>query len=490
MRGLSQSVLKLSSLFFIALILRLLFAIPVLRHPERCYVPGDSERYERLAVNILTSKRFSIDDEPYFLRPPVYPTFIAVLYWLFGFDVRFVVLAQVVISALTTFVVFSLTRKLFSDSATASFGALIFAINPLSIAMCAVMMSETLFVALTSLSLLFFVSAFNQPSRNYALAIAHSIACGILIGVATLCRSVAIGLAPVFLLLLFFVRRGSPLKMRFSQSLVLALAIFVTILPWLSRNRILLGEWLIDSNAHVSLVFFASKVLSERYNMTTSDADRLLLKLASQKFGWQTQIGSDVNLHIFCERHPKEALQLASLARQVIMSEVKQSLQRYLQGCILMWVPFISYSTWLGVLCGKVPEVKGAGDGVSATMLKLLLRLKLGEAFKLAFGERILRYPLVSFLWLMTVAIELLVYVLSLVGLFYTRDDALTFWLAILLLSYFSLTGGVVGHFNLSRLRMPLEPLLCLLASIGLKRFLSGEVICFGGGGKGEAKRC
>ena len=484
----SHAFLKPSLLFAIAFVLRLLFIIPVLYHPERCFVPGDSERYERLAINIVSMKRFAINDEPYFLRPPVYPAFIAVLYWLFGFDVRFVVLAQAIVSALTTLVIFALAQKLFSDSTIASFAALFFAINPISIAMCAVVMSETLFVALTSLSLLFLVLALNKSSRDYILAVTQSVVCGALVGIATLCRSVALGLAPIFLLLLLFVHKRSPLQVRFSQSLMLMLAVSIVILPWLLRNRILLDKWLIDSNGHVSLVFFASRVLSERYNMTTDNADKLLLKLASQKFGWRMQVNGDVNLHIFCEQHPKEALQLASVARQVIISEARQSLGRYLQGCILMWVPFVSYSTWLGTLYGKVPEVKGTSDGISATVLKMLLRLKLGEAFKLAFSERALRYPLVSFLWLASAIIELLIYVLSFAGLLCIRNNRLVFWLSILSLSYFTLTGGVVGHFNLSRLRMPLEPLLCLLAAIGLKRALSGEVIGFGDGSEDEIK--
>lgn len=449
----------------IALLLRLLFALPVLLHPERSFVPGDSERYHRLAMNIAFRQRFSTDDEPYFLRPPTYPVFLALLYSPFGADAHVAVIAQVALSVVTAMLVGMLTRMLFGNGYMHAI--ILFAINPLSIAMCVVLMSETLFCALICGALIVFLQGcFWHPRNNGRNAIGWFVACGVLVGIAALCRSVAIGILPLLAALALFACRRCSIRLRAAQSLALVFAALLVITPWLFRNRVYLGRWLIDINGQVTLVFFASRVLSESHGISGRESDEMLLKLASKRFGWSYTSSDAANLHIFCEHHPVKAIQLSQVAQHIVLAEWVYSLHYYLRGCLLMWLPFVSYSTWVGTLYGKVPT-DGIG-GLSAEVLRRLLKLKFGEAFELAMRERFGRYPLVTLLWLLTLFVELCVYAFAIVGLLAIRRNAFTISLIIAVIIYFTLTGGIAGHFALSRLRMPIEPLLCAASGYGL----------------------
>lgn len=451
----------------VAIMLRLLFAFPVLLHPERSFVPGDSERYHRLALNIAFKGRFAIDGEPYFLRPPAYPASLALLYRLFGADARVAIAANILMSAVTVLLIAAFTKVFFDDGFIHS--ALLFAINPLSIAMCAVLMSESLFAALICVALLAFAYGrlCHLQSRHKSATCWFAI-CGALIGIAALCRSVAVGLAPLLALLTPFACAQCRFKLRAIQATTLLFASLLVISPWVFRNRILLGRWLIDTNGQVALVFFASRVLSERYSMSGSEADMKLLELASKKFKWSYTAADASNLHIFCERHPQRAIQLSQVASYVAFREWNQSLRYYIHGCMLMWLPFVSYSTWLGTLYGKVPETQKGAVGLSAEVLRQLLRLKFGEALKLAMSERFMRYPFVTLLWFATLLIELCVYSFAIIGLWRKRGNAFAISVVIVLVLYFTLTGGIAGHFTLSRLRIPIEPLLCAISGCGL----------------------
>lgn len=451
----------------LALLLRLLFALPVLVHPERSFVPGDSERYHRLAINVAFRGSFSINDEPYFLRPPAYPAFLALLYRAFGANERIAVLAQIVVSVITVALLGMLTKALFGSGAVHAM--LLFAINPLSIAMCVVLMSETLFSALICGALAAFLHGYLMHARNrHANAIGWFVICGVLSGIAVLCRSVAIGALPLLALLTLFACRQCSYRARVMQSLVLVVTALLIVLPWMLRNRFTLGRYLIDTNGQVTLTFFASQILSERYGMSLDESDEALLKLASMRFGWSYTPSDALNLHIFCERHPEKAIELSQVSRHIVLTEWKESLRRYLHGCLLMWVPFVSYSTLLGTLYGEVPPPRGVG-GLSAQVLRRLLKFRFKEAFELAMEERFLRYPLVTLLWLVMLLVELCVYAFAAIGLFVAGGNALAASLTVAMMLYFTLTGGIAGHFNLSRLRMPIEPLLCAAAGHGVK---------------------
>ena len=451
----------------LALLLRLLFALPVLVHPERSFVPGDSERYHRLAINVAFRGSFSINDEPYFLRPPAYPAFLALLYRAFGANERIAVLAQIVVSVITVALLGMLTKALFGSGAVHAM--LLFAINPLSIAMCVVLMSETLFSALICGALVAFLHGYLMHARNrHANAIGWFVICGVLSGIAVLCRSVAIGALPLLALLTLFACRQCSYRARVMQSLVLVVTALLIVLPWMLRNRFSLGRYLIDTNGQVTLTFFASQILSERYGMSLDESDEALLKLASMRFGWSYTPSDALNLHIFCERHPEKAIELSQVSRHIVLTEWKESLRRYLHGCLLMWVPFVSYSTLLGTLYGEVPPPRGVG-GLSAQVLRRLLKFRFKEAFELAMEERFLRYPLVTLLWLVMLLVELCVYAFAAIGLFVAGGNALAASLTVAVMLYFTLTGGIAGHFNLSRLRMPIEPLLCAAAGHGVK---------------------
>ena len=117
---------------------------------------GDTSDYDEIAGNLLRGEGF-VATENWFgfelrsWRPPLYPLFLASLYGLFGVDHLWVMLAQAVLGAGATVLIFRLARKLHPPSAPVTgiiatlYGPLVQSTNSV--------MSESLFILLSLLSL-------------------------------------------------------------------------------------------------------------------------------------------------------------------------------------------------------------------------------------------------------------------------------------------------------------------------------------------------
>ncbi|MGB9680911.1 MAG: hypothetical protein ACPLYC_01775, partial [Minisyncoccia bacterium] len=78
----------------IPLILSLLFIVLVPRNPYT----SDGNEYDVMAKNILQGRGYSVDGvNPYGLRPPLYPLFVAFFYLIFGATPYPIIIAQVIL---------------------------------------------------------------------------------------------------------------------------------------------------------------------------------------------------------------------------------------------------------------------------------------------------------------------------------------------------------------------------------------------------------
>jgi len=139
------------------LIIRLVFLTIVAKYPERGF-NSDSESYLKPAISLVSSGIYPPDNGK---RPPMYPFFIALIYFLGGQNLVLIMAAQIALDIITIYLTYLLAARVFPPP-VALIGALIMAINIDSITYDFYYMSETLSTLFTIASLLTWVKGIQE----------------------------------------------------------------------------------------------------------------------------------------------------------------------------------------------------------------------------------------------------------------------------------------------------------------------------------------
>ncbi|MBU2494903.1 MAG: glycosyltransferase family 39 protein [Candidatus Omnitrophica bacterium] len=225
MREISEKKL-LWGLFFSALLLRLLFVIIL---PLDA---GDSPEYDNYALRLLSGLGFSTNLN----RPPLYPSFLAGIYFFFGHSFPAVRIIQALLDSVTCLFAFFIGKRVFGDKKPALLGGLLTAVSPSLIASTSYILTETLTAFLLTAAVLLLLKAQAESKKEGWLL------SGVVLGLATLTRPVTI-LFPFFLLtgFLFF----SPRKARnVFLVIVFCLGMALPILPWTIRNALVFHRFI------------------------------------------------------------------------------------------------------------------------------------------------------------------------------------------------------------------------------------------------------
>lgn len=182
---------------------------------------------------------------------PLYDALLAGWFALAGPDPLGARLAQVVVSTGCVALAYGLARANGSRRA-GRIAALLFAVDPSLIAFTHYLFSETLFVALLLGAVYALFRRPEAPGRRDALL------GGVLLGLATLTRSVALYFLPLWLALSLLRRRRAEAR---RAALVLAAALCV-VLPWTARNAFKYhGFLLVDGTVARTAYFAFSEIL-------------------------------------------------------------------------------------------------------------------------------------------------------------------------------------------------------------------------------------
>jgi 4-amino-4-deoxy-L-arabinose transferase-like glycosyltransferase len=252
----ARSVPVLLCILALALVLRLVvFLVFVLPNPSRLTQNVDAKGYERLALNLLHGNGFSASERepfaPEFLRTPGYPFFVAGVYSLVGVQPVAIALIQILLDIGSVIVVYYIATTT-GSRAIALLAAGARALDPSAVALSNSLMSETLFVFLVLLSLLFTHRLF--VARNFSFAPAFWL--GTVAAGCAIVRPVGMYyglLIAVFLFIVFWNKVPKPVLMKFSLSYVL---IFILMLcPWVIRNYTLTGAFFFTTSSSYNLLF-------------------------------------------------------------------------------------------------------------------------------------------------------------------------------------------------------------------------------------------
>ncbi len=139
-------------LFLTALTVRILFT---LIHPQ-IYLISDMLGYNEAAMSLLEDGEFRVKGVISASRPPMYPFFLTVVYFVFGQSLLAVRLMQAVVGAITAVMVFQ-TGKLMFDRKTAALAGIFYAFYTASWALGDILLTESLFTLLMIISVYFMI---------------------------------------------------------------------------------------------------------------------------------------------------------------------------------------------------------------------------------------------------------------------------------------------------------------------------------------------
>jgi 4-amino-4-deoxy-L-arabinose transferase-like glycosyltransferase len=243
---------------------------------------GDAPSYLGPARELLHHWRFDTwhpRGQPEFLRTPGYPAFVAAVWRVFGETNSAVLLVQVVLSALTVYLVYLLASRMWS-APIGLLAAVLTALDPLQNATSATLLTECLSaLALTGLALVGYLVFATDKPRLWLLAML-----GFVLAAATLLRPVTyyFPLLVVGLLVLKYARRrdrrGDLVKM--TAAFLVPLVIFLG--GWQFRNHERVDSWRISGIEAKNLYKYrAAGAIARSSGISLSTAQREL----NRKFG-------------------------------------------------------------------------------------------------------------------------------------------------------------------------------------------------------------
>lgn len=240
-------------LFFSALLFQVFFSGAFEGEAQSIFpvLGGDSQGYVRIAENLRNYGEFSLSSTPPLFpdsfRTPGYPFFLFILLPVIGkIGVIFI---QIILAAAIAVLVYKLAQR-FLPKQAAVIAALLVALEPYSMFLSSLLLSETLFTFFLMLSV--YLLFRSTPSFRSKLVV--SAAAGVSLGLAVLTRTIGQFLIPFLaLFLLLFLWR------RYRMRAALAAGVFflcatLTLLPWILRNATIFGSYQLSS-VHNNLLY-------------------------------------------------------------------------------------------------------------------------------------------------------------------------------------------------------------------------------------------
>ena len=228
----------LLSIFGIALIVRLLYVI-IFPTVILC----DAKAYDTMAIGLIEGMGYGGGTSSYW--PPGQPFVLAAVYAVFGYNPQMACIFQALISSLTCIVIYHIGKTTFNRK-IGMISGFIAAIYPTFIIFCGDLRSETLFIFLSSLSVLYLLKIHEDPSVKSILI------AGVSFGMAMLVRPAIMGLIPLLLIWMSFSSKDR--KKNLMKFMAVCAILMAVISPWMMRNyTVHHGFVLVSTNGGVNL---------------------------------------------------------------------------------------------------------------------------------------------------------------------------------------------------------------------------------------------
>ena len=250
LRGLRTAGRSLWLVVLLAAVLRVAVAVPGLKAPETAFFRTDTPSYVLPALALLEEGRYvgaPGQTQPYTMRGPGYPAFLALVFGLLGKGLQLPVILFCVLGALACIPVFR-AGCWFGGTAAGTVAAVLMALNLTSIAHAPLYLSDTLFALVAAWMLYFFTRFyFHQRLPDLWLAV-------LLDAAGTLIRPTGLlWIVPCLFLVLVF--RRIPVRRRLLGAAGCLLIFTAVLAPWMYRNSLSGGGFRLDTNIGNTLYY-------------------------------------------------------------------------------------------------------------------------------------------------------------------------------------------------------------------------------------------
>ncbi len=233
--------LRLIVLALLALGLRLLYIAALSADSPIASI--DAWGYHRLALNLAQGNGFSLQRASPFIsdniRTPLYPLFLLLIRQTFGPSPRMAAVAQAMLETLTTLLTYRLAARLAGRPA-GRLAALLYALYPTQVHYTHELLTEIPLALLLTWSILVFLEYTRSSRRLWLIGLAG------LSGLTVLCKPNLQYLPLLWAALIGW--GGRQHARRLLRDVVLFAGIVICILlPWMARNRLTFGRWLLST---------------------------------------------------------------------------------------------------------------------------------------------------------------------------------------------------------------------------------------------------
>jgi hypothetical protein len=207
--------------------------------PSRFFEP-DSGGYLALATSLSSGDGFTVAGAPEFIRTPGYPGFLAVIQWVVGDSARVLALVQAVVTAVFVVPLRRLSGVLLPRR-TANVVVVLMAVHPLILYHSTMLLTEALSLLLVMIlaeRLVRLLRAGNGRMVDWLIV-------GFVVAVLTHVRPIAYFLTPVLVVVVVFVlrRRRVDIPSILARVGCLALVPLLAIGGWQIRNKVEVDSW-------------------------------------------------------------------------------------------------------------------------------------------------------------------------------------------------------------------------------------------------------
>jgi len=417
-------------------------------HTKAVLAVPDAPEYVRLADNLASHRVFSRDVEtpftPELFRTPGYPLLIALLASVPGSVEARVIVLQALLSVALIWTVCRLGLEMALRPPVAGVAGLLIALSPNLAFLSTKVVTETAFTLLLVVCLLLY-NRYRTHWSTYNL-----VGAGVCAGLLALVRPIAAGFALVLtghVLVRAFGPRPRP---RVSTALVPLAVAGLVVLPWVYRNGRQTGRYIISTASEHNLYLYnAATVLSSEQNIPLAESRDLMLAEAEERFG-----------PLDSSDEPGFWLALSRVAlRHLIRRPLRTGMVQIagMAGCLTSPISINPLLVHSGVSENMEPHV-------FQQALALAARGRLVSAFRLAWDKRISLAGPFALVVVAAAAVHTLLLLVFGVAAVVGSAGRQYLWLLPTVV-YFTILPGPVGD---ARFRAPIEPLLALLAALGL----------------------
>ncbi len=406
-------------------------------------ISGDSASYADLSHNLFYHGMYSSSGTfppvPESFRLPGYPFFLF-LFEILPFPLIFAILVQIAFASGSVVLLYLLGKRFLSEK-TGFIAAILFCIEPMSVFMSVLIMSDTIFVFAMLLGI--YTLFCRTPTSRQALCI--GLLAGMIFGYAVLVRVIAQYLAVCLLAayLLVFHKELRPLSSTFLKLGAFMVGIILVMTPWSVRNYKQFGTPTISSTPYINFT---------QYNLVYFSA-------------YQQHTSPQAVHHLFSDPipYPVDSPWFNSLINEpIFVKEMKDTLRGnlvpYAEFHLIKTIPFFFTDSFRDInrVTGLLPQ-----DSRSINFSDLLVQKEFGKIIRYFMTPDVNMWLLLtgSFMW----ATISLLWIGGLLYAVVKRTQKVWFILfASCVIAYFAILSSPVIQ---PRYRIPAAPFMLLLAA-------------------------